>query len=112
MRLVRLVFLFIAMLIAVVASRPIEALAAGWGGHGWGGHGWGRHGFAPVWAGRFGSRFARFGMIRPRFFAGSLYGYSYYGNSGYDPGCVWIRQLLPTPYGPQWQYTPACADGY
>jgi hypothetical protein len=69
-----------------------RGIGPGWAG-GWPGYAWGRHG--------------RFGFFRRPLIAG--YGGSYYyGNSGNDPGCIWIRHLDPTPYGPQWRLTPAC----
>ena len=86
----------------------------GWGGHGWGGwgwHGWGLHGWG--WRG-FGWRgYGYYGQYQRPVLSGYPYQTPYYyGNSGYAPGCVWVRQLVDTPYGPQWRVTPACAYGY
>jgi hypothetical protein len=94
-------------LIAVTAFAPINAFA--WGGHGFGGgHGWAGRG----WAGHFGGRYDHFGIFRRPILSGYPYARPYYyGNSGYDPGCVWVRQLVQTQYGPQWRVTPACAYG-
>ena len=93
-------------LITFTAFTPIDAVASG--GHGFGGRGWGGHG----WAGHFGGRYGRIGIFRRPILSGYPYAHPYYyGNSGYDPGCVWVRQLVQTPYGPQWRVTPACAYG-
>lgn len=79
-----------------------DASARGWGGHGWGGHG-GRFGHFN----RFG-RFNRFGQFG-RFGFPGLDGY--YDFPNYALGCVWARQLMPTPDGPRYRYFPVC-DGY
>jgi len=90
-------------LTALTALMPSNALA--WGGYS-----------APARAGghpgSFGWRTGRvgFGFYR-RPLANSPYPYVYLGNSGYDPGCIWVRQLISTQYGPQWQVTAACAYG-
>ena len=64
--------------LAVAALAPTSASA--WGGHGW--HGW--HGWG--WGG-------------PRFFVGGpAYGYG---------GCF-VRQLVPTPWGPRWRLVNRC----
>jgi hypothetical protein len=98
-------------LIAFAALAPNEALA--WGGYGAGAHGWGRFGGwhgGQLGGGPFGQRFSRFSFYR-RPVANYPYPYLYLGNSGYDPGCIWVRQLVSTEYGPQWQVTPTCAYG-
>jgi hypothetical protein len=109
-------------LAAFITFAPADAFAFGWAGHGgggWGGHGWGGRAFG--WHfNRFNNHFdrhfdrllgfGRFGYYRRPVLSGYPYPHSYYyGNSGYDPGCVWIRQLVPTPYGPQWRMIPGCA---
>ncbi len=87
---------------AFIALAPVDAFA--WGGHGGAWHGPGAH---------FGWRYGRSGFFRRPILSGYPYPYPYYfGNSGYDPGCLWVRQLVPTPYGPQWRVTPACPYGY
>jgi hypothetical protein len=89
---------------AVAALAPVEAAAA-WGGHGWAGHGW--H------FGHFG-HFQRFGGFGPvgRFPGATAGGYlGYYDSPDYSLGCVWARQLVPTPDGPRYRYFPIC-DGY
>jgi hypothetical protein len=88
-------FLATLALVALSALAPGNAFAHGWGGHGghggWGGHGWGGH---------FGGFHGRFG--------GGYYG----GYPGYAPGCVWVRRVVPTPWGLQWRVVPACYYGY
>jgi hypothetical protein len=91
---------------AVAALAPVEAAA--WGGHGWGGHGW--H-FGHL--GHFGhfQHFGRFGAFG-RFPGTAVGGYlGYYDSPDYSLGCVWARQLVPTPDGPHYRYFPVC-DGY
>jgi len=94
-------------LTALIALIPGEAFA--WGGYGVGAHGWGHPGGLHGW-GHPGGSFGRFGFYR-RPLANFPYPYVYLGNSGYDPGCIWVRQLIPTEYGPQWRVTAACAYG-
>jgi opacity protein-like surface antigen len=74
--------------LAAAALAPTAASAfgghGGWHGGGWHGGGWG-------WGG-------------PRFFVG---GPAYYGtNYGYG-GC-YVRQLVPTPWGPRWRLVNRC----
>jgi hypothetical protein len=113
-------------LIAFTAVTPVNAFALGghgFGGYGWAGHGFGSHGFgghgfggrglgSHAWSGHFGGRYGHTGIFRRPILSGYPYAQPYYyGNSGYDPGCVWVRRLVQTQYGPQWRVTPACAYG-
>jgi len=61
-------------------------------------------------------------------FAGSYFGggwydgmrWDYYGGrflvsnthlheyTAFNPNCAWLRRLVPTPLGPQWQLVPVC----
>jgi len=76
----------------------------GWAGHGWAGHGWNGHGF--------GGRGWYFHQVGG-FHGPAVPGYAgYYESSAYVPGCVWVRQLSPGPYGPVWRYYPACYYGF
>jgi hypothetical protein len=108
--------------------------AGGWGGRGfgwrglgwrWGWRGWNwyippsrfGHYMPPFNNSRFGNTlpgygYGPYGYGRPVLsgYPGSPYSY-YFSNSGNGPGCVWIRQLIDTEYGPKWTVTPACA-GY
>ncbi len=34
--------------------------------------------------------------------------YPYYYGGYYGPGCVWVRRLVPTPYGLRWRLVPVC----
>jgi hypothetical protein len=93
-----------------------DVSAHGWAGHGWGGHGWHFGHFR-----RFGC-FSRFGNFScsgaSGAFPGAFHGqavpgyYGYYASPTFAPGCVWVRQLVPGPYGPVWRYYPACYYGY
>jgi hypothetical protein len=68
--------------LAAAALAPTSASA--WGGHGWHGGGWG-------WGG-------------PRVVVG---GPAYYGY-GYGYGGCYVRQLVPTPWGPRWRLVNRC----
>ena len=73
--------------LGVAALAPTSAFA--WGGWHDGWHGGWHHGGG--WGG-------------PRYFVG---GPAYYGyGSGYD-GC-YVRQLVPTPWGPRWRLINRC----
>lgn len=74
--------------LGVAALAPTSASAWG-GGHGeWHGGGW--HG---GWGG-------------PRFYVGGPRYYGYGGGYGYG-GC-YVRQLVPTPWGPRWRLINRC----
>ena len=66
------------------AAALVPTSASAWGGHGWHGgwhHGWG-------WGG-------------PRvFIGGPAYGYGY--------GGCYVRQMVPTPWGPRWRLVNRC----
>jgi hypothetical protein len=107
-----LTLIYFALTLAVLTVlAPREALA--WGGYGAAAHGWGHpggwHGLGRS-GGSLGWRSGRFGFYR-RPVGNFPYPYLFLGNSGYDPGCIWVRQLVSTEYGPQWQVTAACAYG-
>ena len=115
-RLLALARVLALALSALTVFAPIAAFA--WSGHGFGGYGFGGYGFSGHgftghgWGSHFGGRYGRFGIFRRPILSGYPYAHPYYyGNSGNDPGCVWVRQLVQTQYGPQWQVTPACAYG-
>ena len=73
-----------ALLLAVVlASAP--ALAGGYFGGGW----YGKWDF-------YGGRFV---VATPTV----LHEYA-----AYNPNCVFLRRVMPTPLGPQWQLVPVC----
>ncbi len=74
-------------LTAMLALAPPNAFARG-GSHG-GGHPGGGH----------------FGRSHG---GGPGVGFGYYPYYGYDPGCVWVRKLVPTPYGLRWRRVPVC----
>ena len=56
------------------------------------------------------------------YFGGSWYGsWNFYGGrflvatparlheyAAYNPNCVFLRRVVPTPLGPQWQLVPVC----
>jgi hypothetical protein len=95
---VRLAILVVAALIALM---PATVYARG-GGHGGGGHfGGGAH---------FGGGFRGGGPFRGGFGPGFGYGFGYYPYYyGYDgPGCVWVRRVVPTPYGLRWRLVQVC----
>lgn len=66
---------------AALAPTSASAHWHGGGWHGWhGGHGW--------------------GWRAPRFYAGGPYSYGY--------GGCYVRQLVPTPWGPRWRLVNRC----
>jgi hypothetical protein len=72
-------------LVAVAAASLVAAAlaptsASAWGGHGWHGGGWGYGG--------------------PRFYVGGPVSYGY--------GGCYVRQLVPTPWGPRWRLVNRC----
>jgi hypothetical protein len=73
-----------ALLLAVVLA-PVQALADGYFGGGWYG-GWNFYG-------------GRFRVVTPT----RLHEYA-----AYNPNCAFLRRLVPTPLGPQWQLVPVC----
>jgi hypothetical protein len=77
--------LIAAVSLGAAAMAPTSASA--WGGHGWHGGGWHGGGFHRGWGG-------------PRFFVG---GPAYYGGGG-----CYVRQLVPTPWGPRWRLVNRC----
>jgi hypothetical protein len=80
--------------IALGAAALAPTSASAWGGHGWHGGGWHGGGWHGGWGG-------------PRVFVGgpAFYGYGY--GYGYGGGC-YVRQLIPTPWGPRWQLVNRC----
>ena len=75
----------LAALLLAVALAPVPALAGGYFGGGWYG-GWNFYG------GRF---------VVPTHAV--LHEYA-----AYNPNCAFLRRLVPTPLGPQWQLVPVC----
>jgi hypothetical protein len=82
----------LSLVAIAAASLSLAALAptsaSAWGGHGWHGGGWhgGWHGGGWGWGG-------------PRLYVGGpAYGYG---------GC-YVRQLVPTPWGPRWRVVNRC----
>jgi len=73
-----------ALLLAVVLA-PAPALAGGYFGGGWYGK-WDFYG-------------GRFMVATPTV----LHEYV-----AYNPNCVFLRRVIPTPLGPQWQLVPVC----
>ena len=75
-------------LVAVAAASLGAAALAPTSASAWGGHGW--HG---GWHGGWGG---------PRFYVGgpAFYGYGY--------GGCYVRQLVPTPWGPRWRLVNRC----
>jgi hypothetical protein len=67
-------------------------------------------------------------FVPAKAFAGSYFGggwydglrWDYYGGrflvsnthlheyAAFNPNCAWLRRLVPTPLGPQWQLVPVC----
>jgi hypothetical protein len=80
------------LLAAVIALAPAKALASGHFGSGWYG-GWSEGSHWDFYGGKF--------VVSDT----HTYLHEY---SAYDPGCAWLRRLVPTPYGPQWQLVPVC----
>jgi hypothetical protein len=86
----------LSLVAVAAASLGLAALAptsaSAWDGHGWHGGGWhgGWHG-GWGWGGR-------------RFYAG---GPAYFGY-GYGYGGCYVRQLVPTPWGPRWRLVNRC----
>jgi hypothetical protein len=72
----------LSLVVVAAASLGVAALAptsaSAWGGRGWHGGGWGG----------------------PRFYVG---GPAYYGYGG-----CYVRQLVPTPWGPRWRLVNRC----
>jgi hypothetical protein len=91
-----IMFRKLSLIAVAAASLGVAALAptsaSAWGGGGWHGgwHGGGWHG---GWGG-------------PRFYAGGPRYYGYGGGYGYG-GC-YVRQLVPTPWGPRWRLINRC----
>jgi hypothetical protein len=75
----------LAALLLAVVLMPAQAVAGGYFGGGWYG-GWNFYG------GRF---------VIPTHTA--LHEYA-----AYNPSCAFLRRLVPTPLGPQWQLVPVC----
>ena len=73
-----------ALLLAVVLA-PAQAMAGAYFGGGWYG-GWNFYG-------------GRFLVATPT----RLHEYA-----AYNPNCAFLRRLVPTPLGPQWQLAPVC----
>ena len=60
--------------------------------------------------------------LASEYFGGSWYGgWNFYGGrflvatpahlleyAAYNPNCVFLRRVVPTPLGPQWQLVPVC----
>jgi hypothetical protein len=55
------------------------------------------------------------------YFGGGWYGWDFYGGrflvatparlheyAAYNPNCAFLRRVVPTPLGPQWQLVPVC----
>jgi hypothetical protein len=76
-------------LAAIIALNPAGAFARGGGSHGGGGHPGGGH----------------FGGFHG---GGPGLGFGFYPYYGYYPNCVWVRRLVPTPYGLRWRRVPVC----
>lgn len=78
-------------LVAVAAASIAAALAptsaSAFGGHGWHGGGWHGGGWHGGWGG-------------PRFYVGGPVSYGY--------GGCYVRQLVPTPWGPRWRLVNRC----
>ena len=70
---------------AAVLLAPTQALAGGYFGRGWY-RGWDFYG-------------GRFLVATPT----RLNEYV-----AYNPNCAFLRRLVPTPFGPQWQLVPVC----
>jgi hypothetical protein len=76
--------------VASVTFAPANSLA--------GGHFGPRHGWSRV------SHWAYYdGMFVPSGPFGYLHEYM-----AFNPSCAWLRRLVPTPLGPQWQLVPFC----
>lgn len=75
----------LAALLLAVALAPAQALAGGYFGGGWYGS-WNFYG-------------GRFVVATPTV----LHEYA-----AYNPNCVFLRRVVPTPLGPQWQLVPVC----
>ena len=71
-----------ALLLAVVLA-PAQALAGGYGG----------------WYGSWDFYGGRFLVATPA----RLHEYA-----AYNPNCAFLRRVVPTPLGPQWQLVPVC----
>jgi hypothetical protein len=75
----------LAALLLAAALAPAPAQAGGYFGGGWYG-GWDFYG-------------GRFLVAAPA----RLHEYA-----AYNPSCAFLRRLVPTPLGPQWQLVPVC----
>jgi hypothetical protein len=75
----------LAALLLAVALAPAQALAGGYFGAGWYGN-WDFYG-------------GRFLVAAPA----RLHEYA-----AYNPNCAFLRRVMPTPLGPQWQLVPVC----
>ena len=75
----------LAALLLAAALAPAPALAGGYFGGGW----YGKWDF-------YGGRFV---VATPTV----LHEYA-----AYNPNCVFLRRVIPTPLGPQWQLVPVC----
>ena len=75
------------LLAATVTLAPAKAFAGSYYGGGWNdGLRWDYYG------GRF-------------LISAHTYGHEY---TAINPNCAWLRRLVPTPLGPQWQLVPVC----
>jgi hypothetical protein len=75
----------LAALLLAAALAPAPALAGGYFGGGWYGN-WDFYG-------------GRFLVAMPT----RLHEYA-----AYNPNCAFLRRVVPTPFGPQWQLVPIC----
>jgi hypothetical protein len=75
-------------LAAIITFAPGGAFARG-GSHGGGGHFGGGH----------------FGHSRG---GGRGPGFGFYPSHEYEPGCVWVRRLVPMRYGLRWRRVAIC----
>jgi hypothetical protein len=78
------------VLVAGIAFAPAKGMAGGYFGGGW-------------------SDGSRWDLYGGRFVASDTHTYLH-EYSAFNPGCVWLRRLVPTPtpYGPRWQLVPVC----
>ena len=75
---------------ASVTFAPAKSLAGGYFGRG---HGWSR---VSYWA-YYGGIFVPSGPF------GYLHEYT-----AFNPSCAFLRRVVPTPVGPQWELVPVC----
>ena len=95
-------------LIAGAAVAPDRVFAGEWSGP--------LGGPSPGWYGRWyngGFRGGYAPYAPPRFGYGAPYvtGFPYHYDGYHGTGCVWVRQPVPSPYGPVWGLVPICV-GY